>query len=483
MIGMLGPCQITPRPYQRALIDDVDAALETAARGVIGVAPTGSGKGPIQALMVRRAVERGLRCCILVHRRELMRQHSRALTLAGVPHGLIAPDRSPTEAPVHVASVDTLRARLGRPALARFLAGIDLLMIDEVHHLPSASWTRVRKAFSRARCVGWTATPYRLTGEGLGDHFDAQAVGPSGRTLTELGWLAPARIYQPATAINLTKVSKHMGDYAVGELERAVDIDAINAEAVKHWERWCAGRPTLVFTVTVKHAHHVAEAFCRLAKIRAMAIDAGTPELIRDQALNGLADGSVDLVAACQIIAEGIDIPRCAAGVLLRPTMSVSLMQQQIGRVLRPDDTFADAVILDLVGNVREHGMPDEPRPWSLLAGIKAMERRVAKPVRCERCYRVQAAAESCCACGQRFVTPSRPIIAAAARHRLSTALSGVSDDTLTALKPGELIGLCETRADREYVVQLRGFKPGWVFYAEQKKREAPWLFRPRRAG
>lgn len=456
------------RPYQVDIVERVEREMEGAKRGVVVVAPTGAGKTVCQSELARRAAARAERVCVLVHRRELIRQQVATLARAGVEASIIAPGHHPTERLVHVASVDTLRARLA--GLRRYCDGVSYVTVDECHHLPSDSWSRARRAFRRARVSGWSASPYRLDGKGLGDHFDRIVQGPSVAALTDMGWLAPARVLQPPIKVDMSSARKRMGEWAADDVERAVDRPEITDAVVRYWADRARGRPTIVFCASVVHTRNVAQAFRRALGIKAIAIDGSTPEAERDAAVLGLGDGSTDLVANCQILGEGFDCPAVGAGILLRPTLSVGLYQQHVGRILRAEEDKHDALIIDVAGNTMAHGMPDTHRPWSLLEGVKGLERLAAKPVRCIACHRVQHAAEACVECGRAIVTPGgAPAIQRLAHQHqlppwLAPGLRELGIDALRTMNPRELTPKADTKRDVEFLQQLRGWKPGWVW-------------------
>lgn len=458
------------RPYQSRDVDSLEAELERSEKGVLYVAPTGSGKTVTFVDIVRRWAERGRHVNVEVHRRELMKQASRALSAAGVPHGLIAPEYGGlTTHLVHVSSVDTLNARSDR--LRHWLNSIDLYVRDEAHHSTADNRRKLRELARRAKLLGPTATPYRADGAGLGDEFDCFVSGPSAGALVRLGWLAPIRAYHPKVPLSLKGVRKQMGDWAKGELAAAMMHNSITDPVVKfHLER-ARGRPTVVFCVSVEHAAQVAERFRVVGGLRAVAIDGSMRGKGRtvdgdlvDQALAGLASGTVDAVVSCQLIDEGLDVPRVACGVDLRPTLSTGRLLQCIGRTRRIDEEFEDALWIDAVGNLRDHGMPDEVRPWSLLAGVKNLERSVARPMTCQRCRRIQAMAPSCVECGVAFVQmPAAPAQSDVPGTLLSAQVRGASREMLLTLPMPDLIRLCVTDADLRHVGQIRGYKRGWA--------------------
>ncbi len=390
------------RPYQLDCIGRLRGAYAAGRRAPVLALPTGAGKTRIFAHVVAGASAKGKRVLVLVHRRELIRQASGKLAAAGVRHGIIAAGfaAAPDE-PVQVASVQTLAQRLD------LLPSFDLIVIDEAHHARAEQWRTIIAAQPGAKLLGVTATPCRADGEGLdiaaGGVFDALVAGPGIAELTRLGFLSPARVFAPAQRLDLSGVRTRAGDYATGDLERLVGDGKITGDAVSEYRKRADHRAALAFCVSVAHAEHVAEAF-RAAGYRARAAHGGLAMQERDAVVAGLATGDVEMLAACDLISEGLDVPTVGAVLLLRPTKSLVLHMQQVGRGLRPAPGKSELVVLDHVGNTIAHGLPDAPREWSLAGVEKPPGKRggAAVPVwRCECGCINGTAARQCAACGE----------------------------------------------------------------------------------
>ena len=397
---------ITLRPYQDAIIQKARANFVMGRRSQLLVLPTGGGKTVCFSYMAGRAVEKGLRVWILAHRVELLDQISRTLREFAVPHGVIAPGYiADRRKPVQVASVFTLARRLER------YDPPDLIIVDEAHHAISAStWGKVITAFPAAKLLGVTATPIRLSGEGLGDLFETMVQGPTMRELIDLGALSPYRLFAPA-GVDLTGVHTRMGDFVRGEIEAAMDKPSITGDAVAHYRKLAPGRRAVAFCVSVEHAVHVAEQF-RAAGISAQAIDGGMDRTLRASVLSEFSAGRIQVLASCDLISEGFDVPAIEAAILLRPTQSLGLYLQQVGRALRTFPGKTEAVILDHAGNVKRHGLPDEERAWSLDGTAKKKSAQKSEvPVKtCGSCFATVHAAATHCSCGFEFPVQKREV-------------------------------------------------------------------------
>ena len=243
---------MTLRPYQHAFRNGIAAEFRAGHRCVLGVAPTGAGKTVTFCDMAQRAVARGNRVGILMHRAELIQQTRRAL--GAIPHGVIQAGQPETDAPIQIASIQTLVNRLDRHQF-------DFLIIDEAHHCTASTYRRVMDHYNRARILGVTATPCRTDGTGLADTgYTAMVLGPDIDTLTAEGWLAPCDVYGVPT-VDVTGVKTTAGDYNRRALAQVMDKPAIVGDAIKHYRRLCDGAPAIAFCVSVAHAEHVAAQF------------------------------------------------------------------------------------------------------------------------------------------------------------------------------------------------------------------------------
>jgi superfamily II DNA or RNA helicase len=390
--------------YQQDGIDRLRAAYAAGKNAPLLVLPTGGGKTVCFTYMAARAREKGLKVLLLAHRRELVGQISAALKQWDVEHGVISPADKATGCPVQVAMAQTLTRRVKLDKSGRFK--FDLVIVDEAHHaVPDSTWGFILAHNAGAKLLGVTATPCRLDGKGLGaasgGFFDHIVVGPSVADLIGRGRLAKPVVYAPDKAVDLSGVKQRGGDYVAAQLVRAVDKSAITGDAVAHYQKYCDRQPAIAFTVTVEHAGHVVEQF-KAAGYSAAVLTGSTPDKERARMIRDLGRGDLQVLASCNVVSEGTDIPKVAAAILLRPTASYSLAMQQIGRALRCYPGKDKAIILDHAGNTLRHGLPTDPVEWSL-AGLS--KRSKPAPVkRCEACGAVAAAgSKTCRECGYEF--------------------------------------------------------------------------------
>lgn len=384
------------RPYQTQLITDIRLQYQLGHRRVLAVLPTGGGKTVVFSHIAQSAARKGNRVCILAHRQELLDQASRSLQDMGVAHGRIQAGRGmDLSHAVQVASVGTIARRLH--LLPRDF--LQLIVVDEAHHTTAGTWSKVVEHFASAHLLGVTATPIRGDGRGLGEHYQAMVQGPTAAWLTEHGFLANARVLAPP-GFNGAGLRKRMGDFDAKQAEQRVA--EIHGDCYSHYCQHLSGQTAIAFCCSVAHAEAVAELFQRHG-IAAASIDGTMDGPQRRDLLARLGSGDLKVLTSCALIGEGVDVPSVGGCILLRPTQSVGLHLQMIGRCLRPSGDKV-AVVLDHVGNTLRLGHHLEDRDWSL-DGVKKRDREKAPSVKvCPKCFAAMASvARVCGECGHEF--------------------------------------------------------------------------------
>ena len=458
------------RPYQADAVAQLRAAYSSGKRAPLFCLPTGGGKTFVFSYIANNATARGNRVCILVHRQELLLQASRSLQAIGVRHGLIAPGYIQNREPVQIASVQTLGRRINNTRSVNTFHNFDLVIVDEAHHAVAGTWKRLIEAMPQARILGVTATPVRTDGQGLSDVFDAMVVGPSVETLIDMGFLVRPVVYAPPSALDLSGVRRRGGDYDQRELATRMDKPTITGDAVKHYRKLCDGKPAIAFCASVAHAQHVAEQF-KASGYSARSIDGSMLDTERKQAIADLGQGRLQVLTSCDIVSEGTDIPVVEAAILLRPTQSLGLYLQQVGRALRPAPGKDRAIILDHVGNCLRHGLPDDQREWTLdglprSARSKSDDEPDVTVKQCEKCFAVFKPSLVCPACGHVHAPKAREI------QQNDGELEEVDANLLRAQQRQE-VGKARTLEQLIEVAKRRGYNVRWaynVFNARQAK-------------
>lgn len=390
------------RPYQENALRQVRHAYANGKRSVLVVSPTGSGKGVILSQLIRQANDKGAKVLFLVHRREILFQVSRYLDNQLIPHGVIlAGEDYDYGNNVELATVQTISRRMKRidyqPA--------DVIVIDEAHHATADVYMDVVKTHQKNLVVGFTATPCRQNGLGLGHLFDHMVTVATIEELTRDGYLVPIRYYAPDEP-DLSGVKIVGGDYSERQLEQVMAKPKLVGDVVENWVRLAEGRQTVVFTTTVAHSVMVCDAFNAVG-IPAEHVDGKTDKDERAAVLDRFRNGDTRILCNCAVFTEGVDIPDISCVVMARPTKSLSLYLQCVGRGMRPAEDKADMILIDHAGACYEHGPVHEITEWTLDEKTrntnKKNDERKEKEQRhitCDVCSRVYSGQIKCPDCG-----------------------------------------------------------------------------------
>jgi DNA repair protein RadD len=400
------------RTYQDAVIARYETAVINGIKRIIIVAPTGSGKTVIIAEIVKRAVAASKRVVFLAHRDELLTQASDKLKAFGVVAGIIKSGRDRDQRPqalVQICGIQTLHARAIR-AQSMELPPAEIVIIDEAHHCRAMTYQAILEAYPNAIVIGLTATPCRGDGRGLGNVFETMIEAPQISELIKMNppCLVPVRIFAPAPPDLRGVPVATTGDYVLGQLESRMDTDQLVGDFVEHWKKYAQDRRTIVFAVGVAHSVHLRDELIKEG-IRAEHIDGKTPQDEREAIIARFTSGETAVICNVGVFTEGFDSPDVGCIALVRPTRSLGLFRQMIGRGLRPAEGKSDVIILDHAGGVSRHGRPDDDITWTL-----DTDRRAANPIHearkatagsdpfceCKGCGQLRMRGLACTACG-----------------------------------------------------------------------------------
>ena len=359
----LSPGQ-SPRAWQLEALRAVQAAWRRGLSRVVISAATGTGKGTLLASLARRAEAKGSRVLILVHRRELIEDLASRVQaiLGGAAPGVVQGRRDGSDAPIVVASVQSLVRRLAG------LQAFDLVITDECHHATAPSYQLVYRAVEEARRragkperfahLGMSATPFRSAADGVSpitgeaEPYEAIVYAHDIVQAIRCGDLVPPRGTAVDTHLDLAGVPIRGADYDEAHLATVVDVDARNVQIAAVVAERAAGRPYLAFAVSVAHAERLA-ASMRAAGLRAEAVWGTMPADLRAQRLSDYAAGRLDGLVSRDLLFEGFDSPRTSLLVAARPTRSQIIAWQLVGRGLRLAPGKVDCEVLDFVGFLR----------------------------------------------------------------------------------------------------------------------------------
>ena len=439
------------RPYQQQFIDDVGYEFQQGKTRVCGVAPCGAGKTIMTGWMARGTALAGRRVVFMVHRQELIDQTSATFTAMGIRHGVVAANAPKDyDIPVQVASVQTLTHRLDQ------MPRPDFLICDECHHIVANTYRKIIDHWN-PNVLGVTATPERIGGKGLGDVFQSLVIGPSVSDLIGWGNLSPYDYFAPPNEFKPDEVRVKFGEYVKSDLLTQVDDADVIGDIVKNYQRLAAGKRAICYCIHRAHSEHVAKMF-NAAGIPAMHIDGDTHKSIRAQAIRDFRNGKIQILSNAELLGEGFDVPKMEAVILARPTASLTLYIQQAMRAMRPDadNPGKRAIIIDHVGNVFRHGMPDDEREWSLETKKKKQQRTMSVKT-CPQCFTAMySTVKECPVCGHVFAVTEERSVKEADGQLLKI-------DEVRRKQKRQEVGKAKTVAELEEIAMRRGYSMRWV--------------------
>ena len=437
------------RPYQNDLIEQVRDSYRHGKKRPCIVLPCGGGKSIIVAEIAKRTTAKGNRVLFLVHRQELCEQIEQTFRSWGVDMRLCD---------IMMVQTATRRvAKLSPPAL---------IITDENHHCLAKSYRRIYDAFPNAKCVGVTATPVRLNGDGLGDVNDVLVEGVSAKWLIENNFLAPYDYYAPSVA-DLTGLKISHGEYVAEEIEKRLAKSTVFGDVISHYRNLADGRQAICYCASVKLSKMTAQKF-REAGVEAVHIDGETPKAERDRIVDDFRRGAIDILCNVDLISEGFDVPDCGCSILLRPTKSLTLYIQQSMRCMRYK-LGKRAIIIDHVGNYARFGMPDEERSWTLekkqAGASRKSEGESVNLEQCPKCYAVFTPPENqpviCPYCGFEFPVKERKLAVKA-----DAELKKIDGFKLDFSSPAE----CKSYSELLEYAKKCGYKPGWAYFRAKER-------------
>ena len=386
------------RPYQVDLKTKIYEAWMNGFRNVLTCLPTGGGKTKLFCTIAKEqailAKDR-LPTAIMVHRKELVHQISLTLAEEGITPGIIAP--RPTilgivaahrrvlgrqfydyNAPISVVSVDTLNSRIKQHQ--KWANGIRLWITDEAAHLlKSNKWGKAVDYFPNACGLGVTATPRRLDKKGLGRHvdgvFDVMVEGPNTRWLISNDFLCKYKIaIPPSDYQNFLHRASQGSDFSKESMLVADQKSQIVGDVVANYQRFAIGKQTILFSSAIETGREMEKKF-NGQNIKAKLLTGETADKERLDSMLDFQNKKIKVLINVDLFDEGLDVPGIECVVMARPTMSLSKYLQMVGRGLRPAEGKDHLIIIDHVGNVTRHGLPDARREWTLDRIIKSRDK------------------------------------------------------------------------------------------------------------
>ncbi|WP_219931898.1 DEAD/DEAH box helicase, partial [Listeria seeligeri] len=329
----------------------------------------------------------------LVHRKELIDQIRNTLTMNDVDMNF-----------VNLGMVQTVVRRLEKTSEPA------LIIIDESHHVLANSYKKIINHFSNAKVVGFTATPVRINGGGLGDINDMLIEKVNVKWLIENQFLAPYKYFAPEIVQTETLEIKRTGEFDMTGLDDQFNKRMIWGDVIKHYQKLANGEQAILYASSLYQSEKMAMSFASVG-ITSAHIDGKTPKSIRDDIIQRFREGEIKVLCNLDLIGEGFDVPDCSTVIMLRPTQSLSLYIQQSMRGMRYR-TGKTAIIIDHVGNVNRFGLPDMERKWSLEAKKGSNSNKAEAPVKiCPDCFMTVLSTNiKCSHCGHEFKVEVKPM-------------------------------------------------------------------------
>jgi superfamily II DNA or RNA helicase/HKD family nuclease/predicted house-cleaning noncanonical NTP pyrophosphatase (MazG superfamily) len=345
-----------PREVQQLALRELDRLRQDGESKALVVAATGLGKTFLAAFDARDAD----RVLFIAHREELLHQAEAAFerVYPARSRGFLADGRAELDRDVVFASVQTLSRpeHLARPELARF----DHVVVDEFHHAAADSYRRVLRALSPRFLLGLTATPFRGDQRDILELCDGNlAYQVNLLEAIAFGWLVPFRYHGIADVVTYSDdLLTARKTYDTLKLTLRFNTTE-RAGLVLDRYRGHASAAALGFCVSIGHADFMAAQF-NAGGVAAAAVHSGPGSADRVEAVRQLAEGRLKVLFTVDLFNEGVDIPAVDLVLFLRPTESMTIFLQQLGRGLRLHPAKSFLTVLDFIGNYRNahHKLP-----------------------------------------------------------------------------------------------------------------------------
>lgn len=346
--------------FQQECVNSIYAAF-ASHKNIMVQSPTGSGKTVIFNHIATEFAQSGKRVLIIADRKELIQQTTQRLLKDNeMRSGIIMSGVEPMRfLPIQVASIQTLTRRSFPVA--------DLVIIDEARASTANSYQMVFDYYSDSKILGFDATPIRTSGQGF-DHLYTHLIeGLSIRELEKMGKLVEARCFiNPIDRHELAKVKvKSTGDYSEAELEAFMEANHINADLVESYRKYADGQKVIIFAINIEHSKKI-ERYYNEAGIRCRHVDGTMDGGTRDAIINQFRKSEIMALVNVGIATYGFDEKTIDCVQLARPTKSLSLYLQMVGRGARTAPGKTEYILLDNANCVIEHGRPNAQRKWSL---------------------------------------------------------------------------------------------------------------------
>ena len=416
------------RQYQESSLHALRSFHRKGIRRMILQSATGSGKTVTASFLIRGFAEKNNNlpwnekkyALFLANQRDLVFQASGKLNEFGIDHGIImAGEEEKLWESVQVASVQSFINRVTKDPM--YIKDFALIIVDECQGSICPTFKHVFEMFPDCTVIGLSATPCGPGGRGLGEVYQAIHQSIPIKELVSLGNLLPVTYYVPNT-VDLSKMKVAKGkDYTEeqrGKIDKKVNTPKLIGNIFTQWKRICSDRQTIIYCNSISHSKSVSHFFC-INGINAEHIDGNTKKEEREGISNRFKTRKTQVVCNCEVWTQGKDLPICSCIVVARPTKSLRLWHQMIGRGMRPyEDEFGkqvDMICIDHTGAFYELFPVDIEITWSLDGKEIAYQqnekqKKESKLIQCKECPRVFSGRIDCPDCGWKARSNGKPV-------------------------------------------------------------------------
>ena len=353
------------RDYQIEALNSIEESFSSGKKKVLLSVPTGGGKTIVFSTY---ALNKKLRTLVIAHRDELLEQAAEKFVMIGGSWEQVGFIRRGEWTPnfYTCGSIQTLYKNLNDVNGKDF----DLVVIDESHHVRAPTYEAVLSKLLETnldlKVLGVTATPFRSDKKTLSDFFEEMAYSVDVISLIREGFLVPVKGYLirlpvDLEALKLTRNANGELDYTNKSIAQVFNTAEVNSLIVEKWKKLAGERKTIFYTASLNHALNLFAEFER-AGISAAYVDGSMPIEKRREILKAFKSGKVQVLTNMNVLTEGFDDPEVECIALVRPTKSLNLYAQIVGRGLRIAPNKEDCLILDFTGVSRKHtvvGLPE----------------------------------------------------------------------------------------------------------------------------
>ena len=335
--------------------------------------PTGTGKTYLFTSLINdiintyKTAHKDIKILIVAHRTELIDQISATLNKFGIAHGFIQGAREQYRwKRVQVGSIMSLLTDKNYYNVCR--QKFDYIIVDEAHHSLADTYIRLFGLFPNAKKLGVTATPWRLNHESFLSLYQYLIVSPqiswfiNNNLLSDFDYVSIKQDSEVQRLVDKSEVVS-TGDFSNVDLDNTFNNQRIRSKLYESYLQFANGRKGIIYAINKCHAAKIAELYSSHG-VKAVAIDCDTPRDVRQEMITAFKNGEISVLVNVDIFTEGFDCPDVNFIQLARPTKSLSLYLQQVGRGLRIVEGKEKTIILDNVGLYNYFGLPDANRKW-----------------------------------------------------------------------------------------------------------------------